>query len=227
MISYIQKKYANAFLKPFLLWYLKKERVTRINGFTMVVKPGVFHPKYFFSTRYLFEFVSKLELRGKRFLEIGSGSGIISLLAFQKQAVVSSCDLNEDAVDCTRQNFLQNFGIKSDNFNVYTSDLFDSLPDQLFDTIVINPPYFFKTVDHVGQLAWNCGVNGEYFSKLFFQLKAFIKNESDIYMVLADNCEIDRIVQIAKQYHFSLSLVEQKKIRWEVNYMFKIQRLGC
>lgn len=223
MLEQLQKKFSSAFLKPYLTWYLKKERTTSINGFDLIIKPGVFHPKYFFSSLYLFDFVFHLHLTKKQFLEIGCGSGLISLLSFRKNAEVTACDINPAAVDCTRINFDKNFKTISDQFQVFESNLFDQIPEKKYDVIVINPPYFFKEVKTQDEFAWNCGKNGEFFFKLFSQIHDFAHSSTEIYMILADNCEINKIKSIAKEYNFELELLEQKKIKWEVNYMFKIR----
>jgi len=225
MLSRIQQTYANAVLKPYLLWYLKKERRTTFRGFELTIRPTVFHPKYFFSSGFLFDFVSTLNLDSKRFFEIGCGSGLISLQAYQKKALVTTCDINDSAVECTKENFARNFGAQLTEVTVVKSDLFDSLPDAKFDTIVINPPYFFSEVRTDDQLSWNCGKNGEYFVKLFSGLKIFIHAQSEVYMVLADNCEIDRIKNIAKSNQFLFELIVQKKIKWETNFIFKIKAI--
>lgn len=222
MRDYIQKKYATIFLKPYLTWYLKKERITHLRGFKLTVKPTVFHPKYFFSTTYLVDFVSRLNLANKTFLEIGCGSGLISLEAYRHKAKVSCCDINEAAIISTTQNLEFNFKSTKPDFYIYKSDVLEAVPKMPFDYIVINPPYFFEDVTSDSQLAWNCGKNGEYFKKLFSQLHGFIHKESQVYMILADNCDIKRIKEIAVMKHFNLSLEEQKKIKWEVNYIFKI-----
>lgn len=222
MFDALQKKYASTFLKPYLTWYLKKERTTNVRGFNLLIKPTVFHPKYFFSSTYLFDFVSQLDLVNSQFLEIGSGSGLISLLAYQKKALVTCCDINSTAVECTKQNFIKNLNKQPIGFLVYQSDLFDSIPVTRFDTIVINPPYFFEDIHSEDQLAWNCGKNGEYFNKLFSKLGSYSHPETNIFMVLADNCELDRIKEIAASHHFLLELIGQKKIKWEVNFIFKI-----
>lgn len=222
MFDYLQKIYANTFLKPYLTWYLKKERVTKIRGFTLNIKPTIFHPKYFFSSNYLFDFVSGLNLRSKQFLEIGCGSGIISLLAYQKSAIVTCCDINEVAVDCTIENFRNNFSTDDLNFVCLKSDVFNSIPPNKFDAVVINPPYFFADITSTDQLAWNCGKNGEYFVKLFSELKNYVNSGTETYIILADNCEIDRIKYIAKSHQFLFELTEQKKIKWEINFIFKI-----
>ena len=225
MINRVQKKYSNTFLKPYLIWYLKKERTSKVRGFKLLIKPTVFHPKFFFSSTYLFDFVTTLNLADKQFLEIGSGSGLISLLAYQKKAIVTACDINTVAVDCTKLNFEKNFGKESSHVLILKSDLFDAIPDSKFDVIVINPPYFFEDVKINTQLAWNCGKNGEYFIKLFSQLNNFILSDSDIYMILADNCEIERIKEIAKSHQFTFELIVHKKIKWEINFIFKIKAI--
>jgi release factor glutamine methyltransferase len=222
MITRLQKAYSNLVLKPFLQWYLKKERSSTARGFQLVIKPTVFHPNYFFSSGYLFDFVSRLNLNGKSFLEIGSGSGLISLLAHQKKARVSCADLNPVAIDCTTINFKRNFGNVPETVHIYESDVFSSIPESHFDVIVINPPYFFSAVSTAAQLAWNCGANGEYFVKLFSGLKNYSSGTSYIYMILADNCDLERINRIAKEYHFKLELIEQQKVKWEMNYIFRI-----
>ena len=103
--------------------------------------------------------------------------------------------------------------------------MFDSIPKLTFDVIVVNPPYFFDDVKTDNQLAWNCGKNGEYFVKFFSGLNQFSNSESDVYMILADNCEIDRIKNIAKSHQFILVLIVHKKIKWETNFIFKIKAI--
>ena len=189
------------FAKPYVIWYLKKERIDTVRGFELMIKPTVFHPKFFFSSTYLFDFISTLDIENKQFLEIGCGSGLISLLAHQKKAIITACDINDVAVDCTKINFEKNFGKNITDVSVLKSDLFDSIPDSKFDLVVINPPYFFDDIKSDDQLAWNCGKNGEYFVKLFKDLKNHIHIESEVFIILADNCEIDRIKSIALSQH--------------------------
>ena len=209
------------FAKPYVLWYLKKERTDTVRGFHLTIRPTVFHPKFFFSSTYLFDFITTLNLTNKQFFEIGCGSGLISLLAYQKKAIVTCSDINDTAIDCTRLNFNKNFK-DSTHASIIKSDLLDSIPPNKFDIIVINPPYFFDDIKSNEQLAWNCGKNGEYFVKLFSQLKAFVHENSLVYMVLADNCEIQRIKDLAKLHQFTFELIVQKKIKWETNFIFKI-----
>lgn len=222
MKELLQRKYANYVLKPFLQWYLKKDRRTKVNGFELNIRPGVFHPAYFFSSRFFLEFISTLDLKNKTFLDVGCGSGIIALAAYKKEARVTALDVSLEAVKNTKENFKLNFINIEDEFKVIHSDLFDSLKEQKFDVIAINPPYFFKPALGEMEYAWNCGEKGEYFTNLFSDLAKFCHTSTDVFMILAQNCEVDRIQHLALQREIMFELVGRKKIKWEENYIFKL-----
>src|SRR5688572_30077963 len=104
-------------------WYLRKPREFNHGTIKLIVAPGVFHPGFFFSTRYVLEFLNKQNLGGQRFLEVGCGSGIISILAAQKGADVTAIDINRKAVTNTIDNAARN----TVKVQVTMSDLFDNV----------------------------------------------------------------------------------------------------
>jgi release factor glutamine methyltransferase len=221
MLDFIQKKYANYILKPWLERRLQKPVMYRYKKLELKIYPSVFHPKYFFSTFLLVEFLESLNVKQKNFCEVGAGSGLISFLAYEKGAKVTALELNEVAVKGLNENLESNFKDKV-HFSIVYSDLFDSLAPQKFDFIFINPPYFFKTIIDESSMAWNCGENGEYFTKLFRHLNGFCTPQTGIYMILADNCEIERIRSLAAVHNFNMIPVLERKIKWEKNFIFKI-----
>lgn len=206
--------------------YLKKARRYRFRGLELIIYPSVFHPKYFFSTGVLIDFLDKLNLENKKFCEVGAGSGLLSFIACKQKAEVVCFDLNQTAVKGIEENFTCNFQ-PSALFKVYHSDLFDAVPKQFFDVVFINPPYFFKKAEDINSLAWNCGENGEYFNKLFSQLPAYCNYESEIYMILADNCEVEKIMSMANNHNIKLVTVSERKIKWEKNFIFKLNLNGA
>jgi release factor glutamine methyltransferase len=222
MRDYFQKKYAEYVLKPFLGWYLAKPRPYKYENLSLTIYPTVFHPAYFFSTLNFVEFINKMDMKEKRIAEVGAGSGMISFIAANKGAVVTAIEINDIAVKGLIKNARKN-NINSNTFQVIRSDLFESVSQQHFDYIFINPPYFFKAVDSAMQLAWNCGANGEYFEKLFRQLNSYKSNNGEIFMTLADNCELERIQAIARKYGATLELTQERKIKWEKNFIFKVK----
>jgi release factor glutamine methyltransferase len=201
--------------------YLKSDSNIKFKGFRLKILKDVFHPKLFFSTSYFYNFLLQKKIRGKKFLEIGSGCGILSMLAHKQGAEVTAIDIDPRAVENTRLNFLNNFPACS-LVNIIQSDLFTNIKPQLFDFIVINPPYFFKKVTSNAQYAWYCGANGEYFESLFSGIHRFISAESETYMVLGESCDIARVKSIALSHKLNMEVVHEKVIRWEKNLIFKL-----
>ena len=70
-------------------------------------------------------------------LEIGCGTGIISVHLASKGAQVTAVDLNPKAVEATRFNSMNN-GVK---IEVLEGDMFAPVEGRRFGTIVCNPPY--------------------------------------------------------------------------------------
>jgi release factor glutamine methyltransferase len=223
----LKQLFAAYITKPWLLRKLRKPTDFTFGKFNLRIEPGVFHPQYFFSSQYLAEFISKLDLKGKTFAEPCTGSGLIGIVARAAGAHVICSDINPLAVNCARQNFERNKKQFPEvgSWHVLESNVFAAYTAQKFDIITINPPYFFKAQQSADQLAWNCGKEGEFFEQFFAQLQQHIRPNSQVYMILAENCEIERIRKIAGKYCTELKQVEERKISWEKNYIFVVEQL--
>lgn len=205
--------------KPALEKYLSSTRGYNFEGLRLQIPPGVFHPGFFYSTRMLLEQVRKLPLKGKKFLEPGCGSGLISLIAAREGAVATASDINPLAT----QNLIANCEVNGINVEVIESDLFDSIPEQDFDIIAINPPYYRKAPLTMAEHAWYCGENGEYFQRLFALLGRYMHRDTTTLMALCDGCDMQMIQGIAEENGFSLKSVHTKSNLIEKNFIFKIE----
>jgi release factor glutamine methyltransferase len=214
----IIKHILNYTYRPFLEWYLQKDRAFKFGGISIVVKTGVFHPGFFFSTRFLLEELKQQELKNKRLLELGCGSGLISVVAAKNGANVTASDINRLAISCA----LDNAQLNGVQILTFQSDVFSNIPAQLFDYIIINPPYYRGEAINEAQKAWYAGNKLEYFEKLFQQIGSFIKPETLTLMVLSEDCEIDGIMKIAKSNSLALLLRRTKKFWFERNYIYEI-----
>jgi release factor glutamine methyltransferase len=207
-------------LQPLAKWYLAKDRSYSYQGLKLVIKPGVFHPGLFFSTTYLASFLKKLELANKTFLELGAGSGLLSLLAARQGASVTSLDISSSSIENTRLNASSN----QLSITLILSDLMDEIPESTpFDFIFINPPYYPQDPVSEAEKAWYCGSSFQYFKKLFAQLVPRIPF-SACYMILSEDCDIQAIRQIAQENGLDLFLIEKKRIWWEWNFIFRVER---
>jgi release factor glutamine methyltransferase len=220
---YMQKpiKYiTNLFYKPLLEKYLSSTRVYVHKGIRLLIPPEVFHPGFFFSTRLLLRFISRHSLQDRSFLELGAGSGLISLMAARKGAKATATDINPIAVEYLEMNRMRN----DIPLLVIHSDLFSRIPRQMFDIIVINPPYYSRTPANYTEYAWYCGENGEYFSGLFRGLSDYTHNDSAIWMILCDGSDMKMIGDLAKECGWGLHCAYSKRNLLEKNYIFKIER---
>ena len=204
--------------KPLLTKYLSKTRTYNYDGIRLEIPPQVFHPGFFFSTRLLLRYISALTLQGQRFLELGAGSGLIAIHAAKKGATVTATDINPVAVECLRRNCDQN-KVKPE---IILSDLFSNIPEQSFDIIAINPPYYKKQPQNMVEHAWYCGENGEYFEQLFTKLGKYIHKNSIVVMVLSEECDINMISEIASGYNFYMQKKVTKRSAWEYLYIYQV-----
>ncbi len=215
------KRFASFFLIPLTQWYLKKERSFSYQGIKIRVPPTVFHPGLFSSSLFLLKYLERQDLRTKKLIEVGCGSGLISVVASKKGAIVSAFDLNPVAVQVTRSNAFNN----QCHVDVVHSDLFDQINGQ-FDWIVVNPPFYAKEVINAETLAWNCGVEFEYFNKFFAQLRSHIHPNSKVIMVLTLGCNLQQIFQIANEHGFMLKVIDEKSVLFDAkNYLYQIMKI--
>jgi release factor glutamine methyltransferase len=204
-------------LQPLYRLYFSRTRPFRYESIHIRVYPGVFFPGYTFSTKILLKYLHNLDLAGKTFLELGAGSGIISLVAASRGAIVTATDINPESV----RNILDNARMNNLELNVRLSDMFGNISETSFDYIVIAPPYYPKDPASYQDMAWYCGRNYEYFEKLFSQLHCMYNDNCTILMILSEDCDISAIKTRAARYGFEFVQVLKKKKLGEWNYIFR------
>jgi release factor glutamine methyltransferase len=206
-------------LRKTVKWYLSRPRSFRYQQITASVPSGVFHPGFFFSTKLLLEYLETQLLEGKTFLELGSGSGVISVLAAKKGAIVTACDINSKAVAATLLNSKNNKVV----VDVIASDLFQNIRSR-FDWMVINPPYYNADPQKEEDYAWYCGKEYEYFERFFERLSDHIHPRSKVLMILSEVCNLEKIFAIAKSRGFSFDKILERKV-WAdgKNYLYWIK----
>jgi release factor glutamine methyltransferase len=213
------KKIINHTYRPFLERYLSQDRVYNYNDLTLLIRQGVFHPGFFLSTKFLLNEVESLNLENKSLLELGCGSGLISVKAAQLGAKVTASDINPAALLCAEGNALKN-GV---SITTKLSDVFADFGSQQFDIIVVNPPYYRGELENIEAKAWYCGKDMEYFKAFLKQVGGHIDAQSLILMVLSEDCEVDKIKELAAYENMEMNLRKTKKNWLERNYIFEIK----
>src|SRR5438094_29518 len=79
--------------------------LARPAGFRLIVRPTVFHPRYFITSEFFASFIGRQDLNGKRVADVGTGSGILGLAAARAGAAsVTAVDVNPNAALTAAEN---------------------------------------------------------------------------------------------------------------------------
>lgn len=114
------------------------------------------HPEVYAPAEDTYLLLSAIEVqRGERALEMGCGSGIISIHMAMAGAKVTAVDMDERAVMVTEHSARMN-GLR---VRTVQSDLFGNVPG-CYDLIVFNPPYLRGEVQGREDLCWAGGEDG-------------------------------------------------------------------
>jgi len=117
-------------------------------------------------------------------LEVGCGTGLISIHLSKSGAKVTAVDVNPKAVEATKFNAERNNTI----IEVIESNIFDNLSGRKFHTIVCNPPYLpppSKQYDDDDlALAVEGGPTGSEFTNRFlFDAPTFLEGQGSIFLI--------------------------------------------
>jgi len=218
-IRYGLKRTLHQPLFSFYKYYTRKERDFKYDGLIIRLLPGIFHPWFFGSTIIFLNWLRCKNLTSKEIMELGAGNGLISLVLARDGGEVTATDISPTAVQALRENARRN----CIDLKIIHSDLFEKVHDRGFDYVLINPPYFPRDPSTEAEHAFYCGADFDYFNRLFSQLVTRAPTEM-VWIILSENCDLDRIHAIAKGKELSLLPVHKERRLFEWFYIFEVRR---
>jgi HemK-related putative methylase len=212
-VSFISAGTLRRWSKPILLklWIERGTRRTstfRFGASDLRIDPTVFHPRYFGSSLIFARFVEALALRGKQFLDLGTGSGIIGLAAARAGAEVTSTDINPAAVRCAKENAAA-AGFKT---RCIESDLFDNLKGDRFDVVAWNPPFFPKAPANIAEAAFYAGENHNVIRRFAREVRVQLMPGGLIFLIFSLDGGLDALEKIFRNEGFVIKTVLTR--RW-------------
>lgn len=99
---------------------------------------------------------------GEKILEIGTGSGLISILAAREGAEVTATDISSSAIECAKRN--SEIAEVKERIDFRKGNLFEPIEFEKFDLILFNPPYLpvpeSENLETELENAWDGGPDG-------------------------------------------------------------------
>jgi release factor glutamine methyltransferase len=196
---------------------LKRRRTTvvRAAGFELVVRPTVFHPRFFLTSEFFAGFLERLDLKGKRVADVGTGSGIIALAAARAGAAsVVAVDINPSAARAALDK----------RVSAVCSNLLSAVaPRQQFDVILSNPPYFPDEPLDLADRAWNAGPGYRDIAPLFEQARARLAHGGVMYLLISSESDFGLLGSLIERAGFRTRLVQERSILIESMVIYELR----
>lgn len=175
-------------------------------GLDLLVDKRALIPRY--ETEILVDLIINDNSNNKKILDIGTGSGAISLALSKnlKGSKVIGVDISKNAIDLANENKIK---LNINNVEFKESDIFSNI-DEKFDIIVSNPPYInkedFEKLDkklyYEPQNALYGGEDGLYFyKKIIKNAKNFLNKNGKIYLEIGYD-QKDSISDLLEEYGY-------------------------
>lgn len=189
----------------------KKERKkysTRVLGREFIVFPNVFSPKYFKDTEF---FARNLPIKkGDEVLELGCGTGVISIFIAEKAKKVLAIDINSSAVENTKVN-VKKYNLQN-KIEVRKGNLYAPIKkNEKFDVIFWNTPFGFVAKKRTTNLEKSVYDPGYKTTKKFIKgAKKYLKKNGRLLIGFSSTLgKLDLIKRFVKEAGFKLKLINK------------------
>lgn len=196
---------------------------TRVAGLELDVPPTVFHPRFFLTSAFFARFLQSLDLSGRSVVEVGCGSGILSLSAAKAGAKsVLALDINPAAVEAAKVNAGKN------NFQQVMSlhsNLFSALPStRKFDLIICSPPSFSGEPRDDADRAWHAGPGYRDILPLFDQAARRLNHDGKMYLLISSDTNRRLFDHLIHSAGLASREVARRSIWLETFHIFELGR---
>ena len=196
---------------------------TEAAGFRLTVRPTVFHPRYFLSSECFARFLDRLDLRGQRVAEIGTGSGILALAAARAGAAsVLAADINPNAALCAAENARAN-GF-ADRVATLCCDLLSAVKaEPRFDVILSSPPKHAGDARDLADAGWHAGPNYRGIAALFEQCRERLKPDGRLYLMVSSDSDLGLFGRLIERAGFRARVAHEQSIFIESFILYELR----
>lgn len=182
-------------------------RLERVHGAPILVTPSVFNPKLLRSGEF---FAAVLASQAGQpqgdVLDLGTGSGVCAIFAARHARRVVAVDINAAAVRCAQINVAMNQ--LEHKVEVRQGDLFGPVPDERFDLVLFNPPFFRGMPRNDRDRAWRSTDAAERFAA---QLGSHLRPGGRALILLSTYGVAAAFLEQLCRHGFGLSVVAERR----------------
>ena len=193
---------------------MKNPKKLFIKGSVFLVDERVYEP-----AEDTFLLVENLEVEGKEVvLDVGTGCGILAVLAAKKAEKVVATDINPYAINCAKKNAKTN-GVE-EKIEFRLGNLFQPIkPDETFNLILFNAPYLPSEPSEerswIGR-AWAGGSGGRKVIDCFVRdVTEFLTVDGRILLVQSSLSDIDKTLEKFNKKGLEARVVAEVKFPFE------------
>jgi len=151
--------------------------------------------------------------KGERVLELGTGCGLLAILAAKVGVQVVATDINPAALKCARANAVKHR--VGDRIDFRLGDLFEPVVGEHFDLVIFNPPYLPVEPDEAicGPLdrAWEAGPDGRrIIDRLLREMPNHLTPNGRVLFVQSSLANISKTLRVLKTSGFKVNTIHKK-----------------
>ena len=166
--------------------------------------------------------------KGDTLLDIGTGCGILAIIAARKAKKVVATDVNPHAVKCAKLNAKIN-GV-SQKVEVRQGDLFQPIQKtEKFDVIIFNAPYLpsspLEQRTWIAQ-AWAGGPTGrKLIERFIIEAPHYLKRNGKILLVQSSLANIGMTLEKFREANLKAQVIAEKKVAFETIVVIQASHL--
>lgn len=151
-------------------------------------------------------------------LDVGTGCGLLAVLAAKVAKKVVATDVNSIAVRCALQNAVLNN--VADKMDIRQGELFEPIKkDERFDIILFNAPYLPSEEweeQELASQAWAGGETGrEVIDRFIREASAYLRENGRILLVQSTLSDVEQSFQMFAELDLDAKVVSEKKVDFE------------
>ena len=161
---------------------------------------------------------------GERVLEIGTGCGLLAILAAKAGARVVVTDINQAALECARVNAHTHGVANCIDFRL--GNLFEPVAKERFDLVIFNPPYLpIEPKEAFGtplDLAWEAGPDGRAVIDRFLnELSEYLAPNGHALFVQSSLADVEKTIRALEANGLRVEIAARRKLSFEELFMLR------